>query len=157
MKLNPILKSSTLKQVDRKYCSCLQKVRTAQYVKNPSGYKKTKKLLRKKQSVPPGNVYNEYAVCNASVYNGRGLKRDAMVNCSQNYDFDSLPMISLQAFAIDKNMKLKTKGDRMLSKKQLLKNIKDKMLKEKARIESGDKRIPKNMRKKTKKRQKNKK
>lgn len=154
MKLSPILKSSTLKPVDRKYCSCLQKVRTSQYMKNPPGYKKTKKLLRTKQTVPLGSVYNEYAVCNSSVYKGRGLKRDAMVNCSQNYDFESLPLLSLQAFAIDKNMKLKTKGGRMLSKKQLLKNIKDKILKEKTRIESGDKRIPRKMRKNTKKRQK---
>ena len=151
MELKPILKSSTLKSVDRRYCSCLQKVRTSQYIKNPSGYKKTKKLLRKKQSVPLGNVYNEYAVCNASVYNGRGLKRDAMVNCSQNYDFDSLPMISLQAFAIDKNMKLKTKGGRMLSRKQLLTNIKNKVAVEKERINKGQLRIPKKMRKNTKK------
>lgn len=151
MKIEPILKSSTLKPIDRRYCSCLQKVRTSQYMKNPPGYKKTKKLLRAKKSVPLGSVYNEYAICNSSVYNRLGLKRDAMVNCSQNYDFDSLPLLSLQAFAIDKNMKLKTKGGRMLSKKQLLKNIKDKMMKEKARIESGDKRIPKKMRKNTKK------
>jgi hypothetical protein len=151
MKIGPILKSSTLKPIDRRYCSCLQKVRTTQYRKNPSGYKKTKKIVRNKQSVPLGSVYNEYAVCNSSVYNSRGLKRDVMVNCSQNYDFDSLPLFSLQAFAIDKNMKLKTKGGRMLSKKQLLKNIKDKMTTEKARIERGDKRIPKNMRKNTKK------
>jgi hypothetical protein len=151
MKIGPILKSSTMKPIDRRYCSCLQKVRTSQYMKNPSGYKKTKKIVRTKQSVPLGSVYNEYAVCNSSVYNSRGLKRDVMVNCSQNYDFDSLPLFSLQAFAIDKNMKLKTKGGRMLSKKQLLKNIKDKMTTEKARIERGDKRIPKNMRKNTKK------
>ena len=151
MKLLPISKKSKLKLVDRKYCSCLQKVRTTQYKKHPGGYKKTKKLLRNKQTVPLGNVYNEYAVCNSSVYLSRGLKRDAMVNCSQNYDFDSLPLISLQAYAIDKNMKLTTKSGRMLSHKQLLKNIKDKVAIEKARIDSGNKRIPKKMRKKTKK------
>ena len=54
-----------------------------------------------------------------------------MVNCSQNYDFDGLPLLSLQAYAIDKNMKITTKSGRMLSRKQLLKNIKTKVTAEK--------------------------
>ena len=74
-----------------------------------------------------------------------------MVNCSQNYDFDGLPLLSLQAYAIDKNMKLTTKSGRMLSRKQLLKNIKSKVETEKNRIDEGNLRIPKKMRKKTKK------
>ena len=149
--MNPISKKSKLNLIDRKYCSCLQKVRTSEYKKNPNEYKKTKKLLRNKKPVPLGNVYNEYAVCNKSVYHSRGLKRDAMVNCAQNYDFDALPMTALQAFAIDKNMKLTTKYGRMLSKKQLLQNIKNKNMKELERIERGDKKIPHSMFKKTKK------
>lgn len=153
--MKPIASKSIIKLVDRKYCSCLQKVRTSQYEKNPGGYKKTKKLLRNKKSVPLGNVYNEYAVCNRSVYHTRGLKRDAMVNCSQNYDFDNFSMSALQSFAIDKNMKLKTPSGRMLSKKQLLKNIKEKTAKELERIKLGDIRIPKKMRKKTKKKVEN--
>lgn len=151
MTIQPIRKDSKLKLVDRKYCSCLQKVRTSQYKKQPSAYKKTKKLLRQKKPVSIGSVYNEYAVCNSSVYLSRGLTRDAMVNCSQNYDFDGLPLFSLQAYAIDKNMKLTTKSGRMLSRKQLLKNIKNKVAIEKMRIKRGDLRIPKKMRKKTKK------
>lgn len=153
--MKPISSKSIIKLVDRKYCSCLQKVRTSQYEKNPGGYKKTKKSLRNKKPAPLGNVYNEYAVCNRSVYHTRGLKRDAMVNCSQNYDFDNFSMFALQAFAIDKNMKLKTKSGRMLTKKQLLKNIKEKTAKELERIKLGDIRIPKKMRKKTKKKVKN--
>lgn len=151
MSIQPIRKDSTLKLVDRKYCSCLQKVRTSQYKKLPGAYKKTKKQLRDKKTVTNRSIYNEYAVCNNSVYLSRGLRRDAMVNCSQNYDFDGLPLLSLQAYAIDKNMKLTTKSGRMLSRKQLLKNIKTKVELEKKRIDKGNLRIPKKMRKKTKK------
>lgn len=155
MSIQPIQKNSKLKFVDRKYCSCLQKVRTSQYKKQPGNYKKTKKQLREKKPVTTSSVYNEYAVCNNSVYLSRGLKRDAMVNCSQNYDFDGLPLLSLQAYAIDKNMKITTKSGRMLSRKQLLKNIKMKITAEKKRIDEGTLRIPKKMRKKTKKKVKN--
>ena len=141
---NPIKKDARLKLIDRKYCSCLQKVRTSQYKKHPSAYKKSKKLAQKNIINSTLPVYSEYAICNRSVYHTRGLSRDYLVNCSDNYNFNDMPHFALQSYAIDKNMKLTGKTGRMLTKKQLLAAIKRKVKAEASKRLKTKKQIRKN-------------
>jgi hypothetical protein len=119
-KFQPIIKKSKLgPKMNRKYCSCLQKVRTYQYKKNPRMYRKTKKLIRKKQYIyEPGTFYSEYAICNKTIYSNKNRKRPRNVNCSQNYNFDAMPLYALQAYAIDKHIPT-TKNRKRLTKPQL--------------------------------------
>ena len=56
-----INKKSRLSTIERKYCSCLAKVR---------------------EQIP-----NPYGICTNSVYKTRGKKRTKIVNCFGNYDF----------------------------------------------------------------------
>ena len=126
-KRNLLNKKSNIPVIERKYCSCLQKVRSEQYAKKPSAYKRTKRSLRKGTKINPrGEIYSEYAICNKSVYQLRNLKRDRVINCSKSYDFNNFTLSELQAYALDKNMPITEKSKR-LTKKQLLNNIKTKI------------------------------
>ena len=123
-KKNLLNKKTNIPVIERKYCSCLQKVRSEQYAKKPFAYKKTKKALRTGIKIDPrGEVYSEYAICNKSVYQSRKLKRDRVINCSKSYDFNNFTLSELQAYALDKNMPI-TEKSKNLTKKQLLNNIK---------------------------------
>ena len=135
--LKPIKKGAPISSLNSRYCSCLQKVRSAQYKKYPADYKKTKKATKKDKVVTKNPIYSEYAVCTKSVYNTRGLQRSTVVNCSKNYDFESLPKYSLQAFALDKKMKLTDNNGRVLTKKQLLRKIKSKVAAEETLIKTS--------------------
>lgn len=122
---------SKLPLIERKYCSCLQKVRTQQYNKNPELYKKTKKRIRTGKSVEKrGKIYSEYAICNKSVYQLKKLKRNRVINCSLSMDFNKLTMEELEAYAIDKNIPVQV-NKKNVSRTQLLKAINDKIKKEK--------------------------
>lgn len=122
---------SKLPLIERKYCSCLQKVRTQQYNKNPELYKKTKKRIRTGKSVEKrGEIYSEYAICNKSVYQRKKLKRNRVINCSLSMDFDKLTLEELEAYAIDKNIPVQV-NKKNVSRTQLLNAINDKIKKEK--------------------------
>ena len=56
-----IKKSSKLPFIERKYCSCLAKVRE--------------------------QILNPYGICTKSVYSTRGKKRTKQVKCFNKYDF----------------------------------------------------------------------
>ena len=121
---------SKLPLIERKYCSCLQKVRTQQYNKNPELYKKTKKRIRTGKSVEKrGEIYSEYAICNKSVYQLKKLKRNRVINCSLSMDFNKLTIEELEAYAIDKNIPVQV-NKKNVSRTQLLKAINDKIKKE---------------------------
>ena len=81
---------------ERKYCSCLMKVRP--------------------------RVNNPYGICTSSVYNKQNVKRKKVVNCSSYYDYNILNMEMLKAYASEKKIPTRSKG-RYISKKKLIKRI----------------------------------
>ena len=58
---------SNLTKREKKYCSCLMKVRATLKKSNPR---------------------SPYAICTTSLYNAQNLKRTKRVNCSKNYKFN---------------------------------------------------------------------
>ena len=87
---NKVLQTNKLTDVEKRYCSCLMKV------------KKTK--------------FNPYAICTNSVYNKQGLRRDKIINCGKYYDFSKYTVPMLKFFLKEKKIKNISK----LNKKQLL-------------------------------------
>ena len=131
-KRNLINKTSNLPLIERKYCSCLQQVRSEQYQKKPKLYTKTKKALRSGKKIPQrGEIYSEYAICNRSVYQTRGLKRDRVINCSLSLNFDELTLSEIQAYALDKNIPIE-KNKKPLTRSQLMTKINTKINKERS-------------------------
>ena len=88
--------NSDLQIVDKKYCSCLMKVRSK---KNP----------------------NPYGICTDAVYGSRGLVRDKVVECSEEYNFDKYNLKMLKLYAKEK----KIKGFSKMNKKELLNKLKE--------------------------------
>lgn len=89
-----IKKKSKLSIVERKYCSCLAKVRPK--IKNG----------------------NPYGICTNSVYGSRSLKRTKRVSCLPNYQLSKMSKKQLLAYTIEKKLPYKNK-----SKKQLIQNL----------------------------------
>lgn len=89
-------KKAKLSKVERKYCSCLAKVRPK--IGNPYG--------------------NPYGICTNSVYGSRSLKRTKRVSCLPNYQLSKLSKKQLQAYSIEKKLPIKNK-----TKKQLINNL----------------------------------
>ena len=81
--------------IEKKYCSCLMKVRSK---KNP----------------------NPYGICTDAVYKSRGLVRDKVVECTEEYDFTKYNLKMLKMFAKEK----KIKGYSNMNKPELLKTLK---------------------------------
>jgi hypothetical protein len=79
-------KNSKLNTIQRKYCSCLVKVRS-------------------KKNSP-------YGICTNSVYGSRKMKRRENVKCSKTYKFTSLTKIQLINLAIEKKIKVNKKMNR---------------------------------------------
>ena len=86
---------SDLEIIEKKYCSCLMKVRSK---KNP----------------------NPYGICTDAVYKSRGLIRDKVVECTEDYDFKKYNLKMLKMFAKEK----KIKGYSRLNKPELLEKLK---------------------------------
>lgn len=86
-----------LDNIEKKYCSCLMKVRS--------------------QKIP-----EPYAICTKSVYGSRDSVRDKVIKCSQNYNFSKYTLTQLKLYAKEKKMK----GYSKLNKKQLLRKLQQK-------------------------------
>jgi|MDSZ01.1.fsa_nt_gb hypothetical protein len=94
-------KKSKLSKVERKYCSCLVKVRSRK-IKNP------------------------YGICTNSVYSSRKIKRDKVVRCSKYYNFNELTKNQLYYLAKEKNLRV----NKRLLKKELIDLLKTKLYKD---------------------------
>ena len=88
--------NSDSQMIEKKYCSCLMKVRSK---KNP----------------------NPYGICTDAVYGSRGLVRDKVVECSEEYKFDKYNLKMLKLYAKEK----KIKGFSRMNKKELLNKLKE--------------------------------
>ena len=87
---NKVLQTNELSDVEKRYCSCLMKVRKTNF--------------------------NPYGICTDSVYNKQGLKRSKVVDCGKYYDFSKYTVPMLKFFLKEK----KIRGISKLNKKQLL-------------------------------------
>lgn len=85
-----IKKKAKLSPIERKYCSCVVKVRSKTF-KNP------------------------YGICTKSVYGSRKKKRTKKVGCLKNLDIKKLSKNQLKGIILEKKIKTKTK-----TKKQLI-------------------------------------
>ena len=89
------LVSKGLDKVEKKYCSCLMKVRSKK-------------------------INNPYGICTNAVYGSRNSIRDRVVNCAKYYDFKKYNLKTLKLYAKEKKMK----GYSKLNRKQLLQKLK---------------------------------
>ena len=94
-------KNSKLSKVERKYCSCLVKVRSKR-IKNP------------------------YGICTNSVYGSRKLKRNKLVRCSKYYNLDKLKKNQLYYIAKEKKLRV----TKRLLKKELIDLLQTKLYKD---------------------------
>ncbi len=94
-----ISKTKKLNSREKRYCSCLMKVRAK------------------------GKVRSPYAICTNSVYNIQKTKRTKVVKCSKYYKFDLYNLRALQAYAKEKKIPTKTKTGNLYSRSLLLKKI----------------------------------
>ena len=74
-------KKSTLSLVNRKYCSCLVKVRSKK-------------------------IRNPYGICTKSVFGSRKTKRDKVINCTQSYDIKKFKKNQLIYLLREKGLKV---------------------------------------------------
>ena len=79
-------KNSKLNTIQRKYCSCLVKVRS-------------------KKNTP-------YGICTSAVYGSRKLKRRENIKCSKTYKLPTLTKKQLINLAIEKKIKVNKKMNR---------------------------------------------
>ena len=96
-----IKNTSKLTEREKKYCSCLMKVRVTLKKRNPR---------------------TPYAICTNSLYNAQNLKRTKRVDCSKYYKFNKIKLENLRLFAKEKKIKISEKG-KMLNKKQLINRL----------------------------------
>ena len=94
-----IKKKAKLSTIQRKYCSCVVKVRGK-------------------------TLNNPYGICTKSVYHSRNKKRTKKVGCLNNLDIKKLSKNQLKGILIEKKIKTKSK-----TKKKKLINILNKYLK----------------------------
>lgn len=92
---NKVLQTDELTEREKRYCSCLMKVRT--------------------------NNFNPYAICTDSVYNKQGYTRNKVVNCEKYYDFSKYTVPILRLFLKEK----KVRGISKMNKKDLIKKLKE--------------------------------
>ena len=78
-KYNKLFKTKKLSFVEKKYCSCLMKVRNTKF--------------------------NPYGICTNSVYNLQGLKRNKVVECGKYYNFTKYTVPMLRFFLKEKKVK----------------------------------------------------
>ena len=94
-------KNNKLSNVERKFCSCLVKVRSKK-IKNP------------------------YGICTSSVYGSRKIKRKKVVRCSKYYNLSKLKKEQLYHLAKEKNLRINKK----ILKNQLIEILKTKLYKD---------------------------
>merc|ERR1711935_1285785 len=90
---NRVLKTKKLSKKEKKYCSCLMRVRP--------------------------KINNPYGICTSAIYNKQGQKRNKIIKCSKYYDFSKYPLKILRPYAKEKKIKNYNK----LKKKELIKQI----------------------------------
>jgi hypothetical protein len=95
IKSHLVLKTKKLTPREKRYCSCLMKVRGK-------------------------DIGNPYGICTAAVYNKQGLVRDKVITCSKHYDLSKYPLKILRPFAKEK----KIKNYKTLKRAELLKALK---------------------------------
>ena len=95
-----LIKKPFLTPREQKYCRCLVHVRT--------------------KKIKP------YGICTNSVYNLKKQKRNKVISCSKNYDFESFTVKELRLYANEKKIQTR-KNKKLMKKKDLLKSIKRKM------------------------------
>ena len=95
IKSNKVLRTKKLTPREKRYCSCLMKVRSKK-------------------------VRNPYGICTSAVYNKQGLVRDKVVSCSKYYDLQKYPLRILRPYAKEK----KIPNYAILKKAELLKELK---------------------------------
>ena len=88
------LLSKGLDKEEKKYCSCLMKVRSKK-------------------------INNPYGICTNAVYSSRNSIRNRLVNCAKHYDFKKYNLKTLKLYAKEK----KIKGYSKLNRKQLLQKL----------------------------------
>ena len=88
------LGNSNLNQLNKKYCSCLMKVRKTQN--------------------------NPYGICTNAVYSSKKSIRNKVVDCAKHYNFEVYDLKTLKAYAKEK----KIKGYSKMNKKILLQTLK---------------------------------
>ncbi len=94
-------KRASLSRRERKYCTCLLKVR-----------EKTK--------------INPYAICTRSLYNLQGIKRRKTVDCDYNYNYEKIPVNMIRSLANERKVPIKgTKSNRnkLTPKKTLINRL----------------------------------
>ena len=95
IKSHLVLKTKKLTSREKRYCSCLMKVRGK-------------------------GINNPYGICTAAVYSKQGVARDTMVPCTKHYDLSRYPLRILRPYAKEK----KIKNYNTLKKADLLKELK---------------------------------
>ena len=95
IKSHRVLKTKKLTSREKRYCSCLMKVKGR-------------------------GIRNPYPICTAAVYNKQGVKRDKVVPCTIHYDFSKYPLRILRPYAKDK----KIKNYKTLKKAELIMELK---------------------------------
>ena len=116
-----IKKTAKLSRPERKYCSCVMKVRGNHFKKNVKNVKRTKKT----------DLLNPYAICNKSVLKNKkyaGMK-GKRISCSINYDFKKYPTEYLQAYSIEHSLPVVSKSGQLYARSTLLRNIQSKLKK----------------------------
>ena len=96
-----IKNTSKLSKREKKYCSCLMKVRATLKKRNPRA---------------------PYAICTNSLYNAQNLKRTKRIDCSKFYEFNNIKLKNLREFAREKKIKI-TENGKLVNKKQLINRI----------------------------------
>lgn len=102
-----IKKKSKLLEIEKKYCSCLIKVRS--------------NLLDKMSN----KIINPYGICTKSVYGSKNKKRDKVIRCLNNYDFNKMTRNQLKGYALEKKIRFKSKKD-LIKKFKNIKKLKNK-------------------------------
>lgn len=87
-------KTKKILSIDKKYCSCLMKVRSK-------------------------NIKNPYGICTSSIFNKQGLTKKKIIKCSKHYDFSKYLLKNLRLYAKEKKIKNYYK----LTKKKLIKKL----------------------------------
>lgn len=85
-----------LTKYNRKYCSCLVKVRSRQSIYRSNKSNKIKKDV------------NPYAICSYTLFTRIGKKKP-IINCEDNYLWDSLSFEEIQSYAREKNIPIISK------------------------------------------------
>jgi hypothetical protein len=94
-------KRALLTKRERKYCTCLLKVREKSKI-------------------------NPYAICTRSLYNLQGIKRRKIVDCDYNYNYEKIPVKMLRSLATERKVPIKgirSNRNKLTPKKTLINRL----------------------------------